>query len=191
MTATVQTDSDQELIARATRGNTLAFRELYQRHCPRVRSLLFQLTGRPEGLDDLTQEVFLKVHRALPGFRGESKFSTWLFRVTYNVCQDARRRQARRLQTVTFESSATLENLSLADEREDTLGRLSRQQLVQDALASLPAEQRDVIVLHDLQERPQEEVAQILGLPVGTVKSRVFYGRRKLKDWFVQQGVVL
>jgi RNA polymerase sigma-70 factor, ECF subfamily len=184
-------DTDQQIIARTLGGDRQAFRELYRRYCPRVRALLFQLTGRVEGLDDLTQDVFVKVHRNLAGFRGESLFSTWLFRVTYNVCQDYRRRQGRRLQTVTLPEYSSLENLPVTDERQDNLSRLSQQQLVQDALATLSAEQRDVIVLHDLQEKPQEEVARILDIPVGTVKSRLYYGRRKLKEWFLQQGVDL
>jgi RNA polymerase sigma-70 factor (ECF subfamily) len=185
----VHPDSDQLLITRCLKGEQEAFRALYQRYCPRVRSLLYQLTGKPEGLDDLTQEVFIKVYRALPNFRGESQFSTWLFRVTYNVCQDMRRKQGRRLQTVALGEHNSLENLPIPDEREDNLTRLSRQQLVQDALATLSAEQRDVIVLFDLQEKSQEDVAEILGLPVGTVKSRVYYGRRKLREWLEAQGV--
>lgn len=184
-------DSDQQLISRVLEGDNTAFRYLYQRYCPRVRSLLFQLTSKSEGLDDLTQEVFVKVHRSLPGFRGDSQFSTWLFRVTYNVCQDARRKQSRRLQVVTLPEYNSLENLPVSDEREDNLTRLNRQKLVQRALDSLSEEQREVIVLHDLQEKPQDEVAQILDVPVGTVKSRIYYGRRKLKEWFETQGVTL
>ncbi|WP_287129162.1 sigma-70 family RNA polymerase sigma factor [Candidatus Cyanaurora vandensis] len=184
-------ETDEQLITRCLDGDQEAFRTLYQRHCPRVRSLLFQLTGKPEGLDDLTQEVFIKVFRALPKFRGESQFSTWIFRITYNVCQDFRRKQGRRLQLVNLPETTSLENLAVPDGREDNLGRLGRQELVQNALATLPAEQRDVIVLHDLQEKPQDEVARILNLPVGTVKSRVFYGRRKLREYLVAQGVEL
>ncbi len=191
MTSTVHSESDQKLITYCLNGDQSAFRTLYQRHQSRVRGLLYQLTGKIEGIDDLTQEVFLKVHRALPSFRGESQFSTWLFRVTYNVCQDARRRKGRRLQTVALGERSSLENLPIPDEREDALGRLSRQELVLRALDTLNSEHRDVIVLHDLQGKPQDEVAQLLELPVGTVKSRVFYGRRKLKEWFEQQGIVL
>jgi len=191
MVFAVDIDSDAQLITRCLDGDREAFRRLYQRHCSRVRSILFQLTGKAEGLDDLTQEVFIKVYRALPNFRGESQFTTWLFRITYNVCQDARRKQGRRLQVVNLPETTSLENLPVADQREDNLGRLGRQELVQQALATLSAEQRDVIVLHDLQEKPQEEVARILDLPVGTVKSRVYYGRRKLREYLVAQGVEL
>ncbi|AGY59258.1 sigma-70 family RNA polymerase sigma factor [Gloeobacter kilaueensis] len=183
--ATVTQVSDEQLVQRASRSDSQAFRELYQRYVAKVRGLLFQMTGDGDGLDDLTQEVFVKVFRALPSFRGDSQFSTWLFRIAVNCCQDARRRRGRRPVAV------PIDQLPLAAHSEDPLKRLDREELVARALQTLKDEHRLVVVLHDLQDRPQEEIAKILNVPVGTVKSRLFYARRQLREWFYAQGIEL
>lgn len=185
MGTTVTERTDEALVARAAQGDGEAFRALYRRYERRVRGLLYQMTNDPQGLDDLTQEVFVKVFRALGKFRAEASFSTWLFRIAVNCCQDARRRQQRRPRSV------PLEELTLPSAQEDPLKRLNREQLVADALQTLKPEHRSVIILHDLQDRPQEEIGRILDLPVGTIKSRLFYARRQLREWFFTRGIEL
>ncbi|BAC91525.1 sigma-70 family RNA polymerase sigma factor [Gloeobacter violaceus] len=177
--------SDEQLVWRASRSDGQAFRELYRRYVSKVRGLLYQMMSDIESLDDLTQEVFVKVFKALPGFRGDAQFSTWLFRIAVNCCQDARRRRARRPMAV------PIDNLPLAARGEDPLGRLDREQLVSQALATLKEEHRDVVILHDLHDRPQDEIAKLLNVPVGTVKSRLFYARRQLREWFYARGIEL
>jgi RNA polymerase sigma-70 factor, ECF subfamily len=148
---------------------------------------VYQLTTDLQILDDLTQDVFLKVHRNLSKFRGDAKFSTWLFRIAYNVCQDHHRRRGRNHRVV----SLPVEDLPISAPDEEILSGVDREELVSRALETLTPDHRAVVILHDLQEKPQEEIAQILEVPVGTVKSRLFYGRRKLKEWFSVQGVSL
>lgn len=176
--------SDEELVKDASKGDTQAFRQLYGRYVGRVRGLIYQMTAQPDYIDDLTQEVFVKVFRSLSGFRAEARFSTWLFRIAVNCCQDARRQAGRRGPTGPLDKT-------LAAESEETLVRLNREQLVAQALQVLTPEHRMVVILHDLQDRTQEEIATVLKLPVGTIKSRLFYARRRLREWFQNQGINL
>ena len=180
-------EEDSILVQRTLSGNQEAFRLLYRRHVGSVRRLVYQMTTDSQVLDDLTQEVFLKVHRNLSKFRGDAQFSTWLFRIAYNVCQDYHRRKGRSNKIV----SLPVEDLPISAPDAEVLSRLDRQELVSRALETLTPDHRAVVILHDLQEKSQEEVAQILEVPVGTIKSRLFYGRRKLKEWFSAQGVYL
>jgi RNA polymerase sigma-70 factor, ECF subfamily len=180
-------EEDSILVQRTLSGNQEAFRLLYRRHVGPVRKLVYQLTTDLQVLDDLTQDVFLKVHRNLSKFRGDAKFSTWLFRIAYNVCQDHHRRRGRNHRMV----SLPVEDLPISAPDEEILSGVDREELVSRALEALTPDHRAVVILHDLQEKPQEEIAQILEVPVGTVKSRLFYGRRKLKEWFSVQGVSL
>jgi RNA polymerase sigma-70 factor (ECF subfamily) len=176
--------SDEVLAGRAAGGDEEAFRHLYRCHVGRVRGVIYQMTGEGESLDDLTQEVFVKVFRALGNFRGDASFSTWLFRIAVNCCQDARRRRRCRPSAFSLD-----EGLPLPSNQEDTLRRLDREELVAQALQALKEEHRVVVVLHDLQDRPQEEIARVLNLPVGTIKSRLFYARRQLREWFFARGI--
>ncbi len=180
-------EEDSVLVQRTLSGNQEAFRLLYRRHVGPVRRLVYQMTTDSQVLDDLTQDVFLKVHRNLSKFRGDAQFSTWIFRIAYNVCQDYHRRKGRNRKVV----SLPVEDLPISAPDAEILSRVDRQEWVSRALETLTPDHRAVVVLHDLQEKPQEEVAQILEVPVGTVKSRLFYGRRKLKEWFSAQGVSL
>jgi RNA polymerase sigma-70 factor, ECF subfamily len=180
-------EEDSILVQRTLSGNQEAFRLLYRRHVGPVRRLVYQMTTDSQALDDLTQDVFLKVHRNLSKFRGDAQFSTWLFRIAYNVCQDYHRRKGRSNKIVRL----PVEDLPISAPDAEVLSRLDRQEWVSRALETLTPDHRAVVVLHDLQEKPQEEVAQILEVPLGTIKSRLFYGRRKLKEWFSAQGVSL
>jgi len=137
-------------------------------------------------VDDLVQEVFLRAWKGLPKWQQKAKFSTWLYRITLNVAADQRQQFARArtqiqklARTVASESDApSLENLHYQD-------------IVQRGLANLSYDRRTVLVLHDLEEVPQKEVAQILGIPVGTVKSRLFHARAALRTFLQQEGVNL
>ncbi|MGK7947124.1 MAG: sigma-70 family RNA polymerase sigma factor [Microcystaceae cyanobacterium] len=177
-----------ELVIQCQKGNTTLFRQLYQRYQDRVRATLFQLCGG-NNLDDLVQEVFLRVWKNLPKLREASYFSTWLYRITWNVATDERRKYAR--QPKIAEDDAQLHQApSIATQNPDLM-RLHYQELIQQGLQTLNLEHRAVMVLHDLEDIPQKEVANILQLPLGTVKSRLFYARKQLKQYLQDQGVVL
>jgi len=175
--------SDAELIKQCLQGQTAAFRELYRHYQGPVRSTLFQLCGGEE-LDDLVQEVFLRAWKGLPKFRQSAQFSTWLYRIAWNVATDRRRTlgQAR--------SQPPLPSVDPPGEA-SPLHQLHYEDLVQRGLQALSLDHRAVLVLHDLEDLPQQEVASILNVPVGTVKSRLHHARAALRQSLQQEGVQL
>jgi len=179
--------SDIELIKRCrTNKNSdrAAFRLLYRRYQRRVRSTLYQLCGESM-LDDLVQEAFFRAWKGLPKLRQPKTFSTWLYRICWNVACDQRRAFAQ-----WREQSKMLSQQEPFQESAD-LNQMHYQELVQQGLQALSFEQRAVIVLHDLEDVPQKEVAKILDIPLGTVKSRLFHARKALREFLEQQGAVL
>ncbi|WP_448532645.1 sigma-70 family RNA polymerase sigma factor [Parathermosynechococcus lividus] len=178
-------DPDRPVIEQCLAGHPHGFRELYQRHQQRVRSLLFQLCGAI-ALDDLVQEVFLRAWKGLRGLKHEAKFSTWLYRITWNVACDYRRQLA----THKSRRHQYLHNSEPLTPGPD-LKQLHYEDLVQRGLAQLSLDYRSVLVLHDLQGLPQKDIAEILRIPVGTVKSRLFRARGTLRTYFTNAGVSL
>jgi RNA polymerase sigma-70 factor (ECF subfamily) len=179
--------TETDLVLRCQQGDTLSFKQLYRRYEQRVRATLYQLCGS-EMLDDLVQEVFLRVWKSLPKLRKASYFSTWLYRITWNVATDKRRKFA---QNLSVNDDGSILNI-MPSRPADTpdLMRLHYQDLVQQGLETLSLEHRAVLVLHDLEDVPQKEVANILNLPVGTVKSRLFYARNQMRKFLKQQGAL-
>jgi len=176
-------DPDRDLVQNCLKGDQQSFRLLYRRHQGRVRAILFQLCGATV-LDDLVQDVFLRAWKGLPRFKQNAKFSTWLYRIAWNVASDQRQQFARsrsQLQTLT-------ENLPPQQSAPDLL-HLHYQELVQQSLDALSLDHRSVLVLHDLEEVPQKEVAEILQIPIGTVKSRLFHARAAVRRWLEQRGI--
>ncbi|MCW6036083.1 sigma-70 family RNA polymerase sigma factor [Spirulina subsalsa FACHB-351] len=179
--------SDRELVLRCQQGDSTSFQELYQRYQKRVRSTLYSLCGNAM-LDDLTQDVFLKAWKGLSKLRQASTFGTWLYRITWNVAQDQRRRFAVMRQEQTEEA---LSDRTAPVQLTPDLLRLHYQDLVQRGLKQLDLEHRVVLVLHDLEDVPQKEVAKILDIPLGTVKSRLFHARKALRQLLQSEGVSL
>ncbi|EKQ68995.1 RNA polymerase, sigma subunit, ECF family [Leptolyngbyaceae cyanobacterium JSC-12] len=176
-------NDDSELVQRSLQGDTQSFRLLYQRHQQRVRAILYQICDAFM-LDDLVQEVFLRAWKGLPKFRQNAKFSTWLYRIAWNVASDHRQAAAKgrsQLQTLTIYAS-------LHQESPDVM-HLHYQDLVQRGLIHLSFDHRTVLVLHDLEEVPQKEIAEILEIPVGTVKSRLFHARAAMRQFLEKEGV--
>ena len=185
--------SDQELIVLCQQGDRDSFRLLYQRYQQRVRSTLYKLCGSSL-LDDLVQEVFFKVWKGLPKLKTSKYFSTWLYRISWNVATDRRRKLARGQEKTSLnEKSWEKEQLNytkLSDDRDTPdLMHLHYQDLVQRGLEHLNFDHRVVLVLHDLEDLPQKQIAEILNIPVGTVKSRLFHARNLLKKFLEQQGL--
>lgn len=178
-------DTDANLIKRCKEGDTQSFRQLYLRHQQRVRSTIYQLCGT-SSLDDLVQEVFLRVWKGLPKLRETSQFSTWLYRISWNVASDQRRQFAQ-----AYSQRQTLTNSLPVEQSAPDLMHLHYQDIVQRGLNELSFDHRAVLVLHDLEDVPQKEVATILSIPVGTVKSRLFHARTLMRQFFQQQGVQL
>ena len=176
--------SETELVKQCQNGNTESFQVLYRRYQKRVRSTLYQLCGEPM-LDDLVQEVFFRAWKGMPKLRHPKTFSTWLYRICWNVACDQRRAFAQqRERSQMFLSPQTSPHGS-------DFNQMHYQDLVERGLKALSLEHRAVIVLHDLEDLPQKEIAHIFHVPIGTVKSRLFHARKALRQFLEQQGVVL
>ncbi|MEW6059597.1 MAG: sigma-70 family RNA polymerase sigma factor [Actinomycetota bacterium] len=165
-------ERDEDLVRRSANGDRSAFGVLVERHERRVFNLALRMTGREEDARDATQEVFLAALRKLSTFRGEAAFTTWLHRVTVNACYDLLRKRQRaplldRLPDHEPEPPTSPDPAELTDLSID----------VQRALLHVPEDYRVVMILHDVRDLPYDEVAQVVGVPVGTVKSRLHRGR--------------
>ena len=190
-----QLETEQELIWRCQQGDRDSFRLLYRRYKTGVRSTLYQLCGNTI-LDDLVQEVFLRAWKGLPNLKKVEHFSTWIYRISWNVATDQRRKLAKNRDRVYGVEKLSHEEhefnpkdrLSNAQDTPDLM-RLHYQDLVHRGLDSLSFDHRSVLVLHDLEDLPQKQVAKILDIPVGTVKSRLFHARNSLKKFLQQQGI--
>ena len=170
------TGADEDLVRRFLEGDRDAFGELVRRHERRVYNLAFRILGREEDARDAAQEAFLSALRKLSGFRGEAQFTTWMHRVTVNACYDLLRKKSRQpmLHLVGEDDEPALEpGPPLADHADEVAGTTD----VARALAKVPLEFRTVLVLHDVQDVAYEDIARILQVPVGTVKSRLHRGR--------------
>jgi len=173
--------SDEErLIARATADDRAAFRELYVRHRGDVARLVYRMLGGRGDLEDVIQEVFVQVHKSLKDFRGQAKFSTWLHRVTVNVVL-MHRRAARSRPVFADEplGEAVVHDEDVAPDEDAE--RRERMRAFARLLDRLAEKKRIVFVLHELEGIAPTEIAQIVGAPVLTVRTRLFYARRELE----------
>lgn len=185
--------SDHSLVQKLKVGDEEAYNILCREYSGKMYRLACRLAG-PEEAEDLVQEAFVQIYRSMKSFRGDCSIGTWVYRITTNVCQDYLRRKSRRSWRHLF----SLDWLKNETDRElpattvephdavlirDDLDRLKK------AIAALPQEQRAVLVLHDLEQLTYQEVADVLGIVVGTVKSRLFYARQKVRANF-ERGVL-
>jgi len=168
-------DRDEDLVRRFLDGDASAFGVLVERHERRVYNLALRMTGHEEDAKDATQDAFLSALRKLRSFRGEAAFTTWLHRVTVNACYDLLRKRQRSplLHERPEGEPEPPEPTPSPDHADDTVLSID----VQRALLEVPEDFRVVMILHDVQDLPHDEVAATLGIPVGTVKSRLHRGR--------------
>lgn len=175
----VRTGEADELVERARGGDRAAFRELFARHRQDVARLAYRMLGPSPDLEDIVQEVFLQVHRSLQEFRGQSKFTTWLHRVTVNVVLMSRR-AAKSRPVFAAELSDGEPDVGLLPD-EDAV-RHQRLAAFRRVLDRLPEKKRTVFVLHEIEGMLPSEIATIVDAPVLTVRTRLFYARRELCD---------
>lgn len=180
------TDDAEGLVRRAAAGDPEAFRALFVRHKSDVSRLVYRMLNAPGDLEDVVQEVFVQVFRSLKDFRGQSKFSTWLHRVTVNVVL-MHRRSARSRPVLAEELPGELvadTGQTLPDEEVD---RRERMRAFQRLLSRLADKKRIVFVLHELEGMSPAEIADVVGAPVLTVRTRLFYARRELEAMFGEE----
>jgi RNA polymerase sigma-70 factor (ECF subfamily) len=167
-----------------------SFEELVREHQAMVFRTLLRLTGSREHLDDLAQEVFLRLYRALPSFRGEALVTTYLYRIAVNVAQDEWKRRKRDAQAVSISDETSGWEERLEHPGRNALELLEEREfegLVERQLQRLSGVERAVLVLYHQEERTYEQIALALGLPIGTVRTHLHRGRRKLREG-VEQG---
>lgn len=168
------------LVARATAGDTTAFRQLYERHRHDVARLVFRMLSGRGDVEDVIQEIFFQAYRSLKDFRGQAKFSTWLHRVAINVVLMHRRAARSRPVYVEEAPQDTAADASTPAPDEDA-DRRDRMRAFGRLLDRLPEKKRTVFILHELEGIPPVEIAKIVGCPVLTVRTRLFYARRDLE----------
>ena len=174
---------DRTLIQQAVRGNARAFELLMRRHEGRMYSLASRMCGNREDAQDCVQDAMLRIYRALSRFKGESSFSTWVYRITMNACLDELRR---RRQHAGVSLDFLLENgWTPTDEinsPEESALNAERRQAICDAILCLPEDMRATIILREIHGLSYDEIAQVLSANVGTVKSRISRARERLRS---------
>ena len=173
--------TEPDTIGRAQRGDQAAYTDLVRRYQDRVHRFVLRMVGSREEALELTQEAFIKAWQALPEWRPQAAFSTWLFRIASNLAMDALRRR-KTVQFVPLDEEVEIAESAPAPDAQ----LLSKQRLrvLEQALAGLPAEQREVILLRDIEDMSYTEMAGALGINEGTVKSRLARGRAALTNAF-------
>src|SRR3954463_11877999 len=177
-------DPDSSLVSRCLRGDETAWEDLVRLHTRKVYALCYRFTGSGSEAQDLTQEVFLRVFRTVKSFRStEGSFATWLSRVTRNLLIDhyRRTRQDRGTDSIEEQLPTMVEEGSAAPSRPDhALAGREASEILQATLQKLSPDLREAVILRDLQEMEYREIAEVLGIPEGTVKSRINRGRAEL-----------
>ena len=173
------------LISRARGGDREAFGALVEQYRDNVYRLAYRMCGNAYDADEAAQEAFVAAWRALPNFRGDAKFSTWLYRLTTNAAIDVMRREKRH-QTVG--DGEMIDVADDADSPQETVERTEQQEAVQEALATLSEEYREVLLLRYMEELDYAEIAEVLQLPSGTVKSRINRAKAALKAALLKSG---
>ena len=183
--------TDEELVTRSKTGDTESFNQLVRRWERPIFALAYRTLGREEDARDVTQETFLRAFRALAGFKGDSKFSSWLYRIALNLCRDWIRRE-RRTPLVAVPEGVEVEQLAVERREvasvEDLAARAELSGVVATAMAHLPAEQRTAIILKEYHGLTFQEIADLLNCPLSTVKTRVYQGLGLLRRHLAEQG---
>ena len=172
----VSIDDDYSIIRQFIDGDKSAFQVLVKRHKEKVRNIVYLTMNNSALVDDIAQEVFITVYRNLKNFRFESQFTTWLYRITVNRCKDYLRRMNVRKIFSPLDESFEVAEYSTPVENNDI------SKIVMDAIAKLPAKLRMPLILKDIEGFSYQEISETLNCEMGTVKSRIFRGREKLKE---------
>ena len=177
-------EGDMDLVQRHRYGDEGAFDEVYRRHAEMVYNLAYRLSGDLEQASDLSQEIFLRVYRHLGRFRGHSTLKTWIYRVALNHCR-SRLGRKKWWHWPLREETGGEEGVELLDTRRDPESQAIADDDAQRVLAALqevPEPFREAVILCDLQELSYQEIAAVLGVRIGTVRSRIARGRERLKE---------
>ena len=178
---------DRTLVAQASRGDLAAYDQLVRRYQTRIYSLAYNMTGNKEDAEDMVQDVFVKAFSSLKSFRGTSSFYTWIYRIainrTINFLKKRKKKQAVSLNDVDegVERDPAYVELSARESPVRDASLTELQEKLNKALLTLSEKHRTVVVLHDIQGLPHDEIARMTGCSEGTVRSRLFYARQQLQ----------
>jgi RNA polymerase sigma-70 factor (ECF subfamily) len=183
--------SEERFLERLAAHDERAFNELVQAYEQRVYRLVFRMLGRRDEAEDMAQEVFVQVFKAIGSFRGDSKLGTWIYRIAVNLCKNRIKYLGRRHSSDEEELEPVAERSALDDRKSGAVGETSRpdqvvegyqiETIVQECMAGIDADFREVLVLRDVEDLSYEELCEVTGLPDGTVKSRLHRARAMLK----------
>lgn len=176
--------SDLDLVSRVQSGDDTAFNELMRRHFRSVVNFVYRFTNNKESSEDLAQDVFLRVYRSIGNFKPEAKFTTWLYRITTNVCITALKSSAKRRELSLDEMQEASQEVSY-ENAQSTAEYTFRKEIgiaIHVALERLPEREKVAVVLCKYQQMPYDEAAEVIGCSVGAVKAYVYRGRMKLMD---------
>lgn len=186
-------EQEAAIVRKVLDGDANAFETLVLEYEKNVYNIALRMTGNSEDAADMTQEAFIKAYNSLQAFRGDSKFSVWLYRIVSNVCLDFLRSKNRR-PTVSLsveDDDGEDTQLDVADESQSPellLDRKLTRESVRRGLDSLPPDYRQILLLREIQGLSYDEIAQALSLEVGTVKSRIFRARKRLCTFLIDDG---
>jgi len=177
--ANVKSMSDYELSQASSKGDMAAFEEVYNRHHRRVYAICLRMLKNANEAEDLTQDVFIQLHRKIGSFRGDSAFTTWLHRLTVNQVLMHFRKRTVKMEKVTDEGETPVQIVKGSEKpsRMPVVDKIA----IENAIKELPNGYRNVFILHDIEGFEHEEVARILGCSVGTSKSQLHKARLKLR----------
>ena len=172
--------AERSLVLRLKKGDQQAFATLLDQYETKLYRLALRFTYNATEAEDLTQNIFLGIHRSLPNFRGEARFNTWVYRIAMNHCLEYRRRKRPELFALDEHEDIVDQRPEIEPEASALRGEVSSE--INCALSRLSSAHKDVIVLHELHGLTYQEVATLLEIPVGTVKSRLFNALKKMRE---------
>jgi RNA polymerase sigma-70 factor, ECF subfamily len=184
--------NDRELVATAVSGVEGSFEELVRRYQRPIAAYVYRMVGNYESALDLTQEIFIKVYSSLERYRPEFKFSTWIYKIAHNSAVDHLRRNSTREQSLVIGTEGEQFDLPVECKRlspEQESERKERRSEIESVVRSLPSNYRELIILRHSQDLSYEEIVEVTGLPLGTVKNRLFRAREMMRQQFVEKGI--
>ncbi len=184
--------SDRDLVASAITGAEGSFEELVRRYQRPIAAYVYRMVGDYESALDLTQEIFIKVYNSLRRYRSEFKFSTWIYKIAHNSAVDHLRRTTTREQSLINGPEDDQFELPLESSRpspEQESERKERRIEIEGVIRALPASYRELVILRHSQDLTYEEIVEVTGLPLGTVKNRLFRAREMMRQQFLEKGI--
>src|SRR5882724_3227586 len=184
---------DCDLVASAVAGHEGGFEELVRRYQRPISAYVYRMVGDYDAALDLTQEIFIKVYGSLARYRAEFKFSTWIYKIAHNSAVDHLRRNATREQSLITGTEGDQYELPIESGRltpEQESERKERRIEIEAVIRTLPGNYRELIILRHSQDLTYEEIVEVTGLPLGTVKNRLFRAREMIRQQFTERGII-